>query len=199
MDEGIARSLLVPEAADVPPWNGAQGSSLDRALQAAVMWDDVAAVQRLLEAGADCNACLSGCLKITLLRMAAAKCRPQLTRVLIAAGAHVDNPAGAPPGRDTPLLCALRRGHTGVVDDLLRAGASAQGQDGRSPLLEAMQGSYPATVRRLLRDMPPAELNAHIDRRRAEFVAAFPAICADMKAVLLAAGATGLPVSRQAL
>ncbi|NEA60384.1 ankyrin repeat domain-containing protein [Streptomyces sp. SID13666] len=128
---------------------------------------DVISVARQLELGAAVDAPDTG--GRTALDVAAGRGHADVVRLLIDAGADLEQRAGEYE-ESTPLCLAAIRGHTAVVGALLDAGArtGAQGRMGYVPLvLAATAGNegYPETVDLLLDH--GADVNAVMKRKTA--------------------------------
>ncbi len=123
-----------PDPQGVPPlfWAGFYGQK--------------AAIELLLARGADP---LSTCQFGTALHGAVSGARPEVVRLLVAAG--LDPNAGGPAGRP-PLVLAAQRGSAALVEALLDAGASAGATDrmGNSALLMAASYGHEPVVRLLV-------------------------------------------------
>jgi ankyrin repeat protein len=139
---GLACLLALVFAAS--PFARAGGSPVaDAAMQA-----DVAAVRLLLRQGADVNAAEGD--GMTALHWAAERGNPELTTVLLGAGA---NPrAETRIGRHTPLHVAAKAGHAAVVRLLVDAGADVRAltTTGAAPLHFAAASGSAETITILL-------------------------------------------------
>lgn len=98
-------------------WTGPVGP--DTPVADAAMREDVEALRELLRSGADVNAAQGD--GMTALHWAAHHGNPDLTEMLLYAGAHVETTTRIGPY--TPLMVAARGGHGAVVSGLLAAGA----------------------------------------------------------------------------
>ena len=116
-------------------------ATLDAELQQAIGRDDIETVQALLDTGASARGDQGPSLRSA--RSAA------MVRLLVAAGAPVDPPAGR---RVTPLMQAAAYADVSVVEALLKAGARADGGEGwtTTPLIQAAAEGRVATVEALL-------------------------------------------------
>jgi uncharacterized protein len=101
-------------------------------LQLAAYFGAPAAAALLVERGADVDAAAENPQRIAPLHAAVAGRRPEVVRVLLAAGAQPD---ARQHGGWTPLLAAAKHGHAEMVEALLEAGAdpSAANDDGVRP------------------------------------------------------------------
>jgi hypothetical protein len=123
-----------PDPQGVPPlfWAGFYGQK--------------AAIELLVARGADPQ---STCQFGTALHGAVSGARPEVVRLLVAAG--LDPNAGGPAGRP-PLVLAAQRGSPALVEALLDAGASTDAADrmGNSALLMAASYGHESVVRLLV-------------------------------------------------
>lgn len=115
---------------------------------------NAAAVQRVLERGADVNERTSQ--GKTPLMLAASEGHAEVVRLLIQQGAEVDV---ADSYGTTALIVAATAGHAEVVALLLEHGADPKAQDssGGSPLVNAAFFGRTQAVQALLSKMPPLE------------------------------------------
>jgi hypothetical protein len=131
--------------------NGANVNQTDHvgflALSVAAGRRDEKMTKLLLETGADVNA-RSAALHDTALARAAQNSNGETVRVLLAAGAHVDDRDGA---GWTPLFKAALKGDLEIVEALLSAGAdvNARSSSGWTALKEAQMRGHEAVVQRL--------------------------------------------------
>jgi ankyrin repeat protein len=109
---------------------------------------DANAVSALLAQGADVNTAQGD--GMTALHWAAMQGSPELTTLLLRAGAHPN--AATRVGAYTPLLLAARQGHGAVVEALLSGGANAAAktENGTTALMFAAQSGDVRAVERLL-------------------------------------------------
>jgi ankyrin repeat protein len=123
-------------------------------LMSAARQGDVAAVARMISAGADVNASNAG--GATALMFASLNGDPKVTSLLVRAGADTDSKAKL---GWTALALAAVKGHTEVAEVLLDAGANQGVRDayGWTPLMRAVDRRR-ADVVRLLLASPGADL-----------------------------------------
>src|SRR5438445_7894664 len=115
LSSGPATRLIRIASSAAPAPAAAQ--TLNEALRQAVDKGDAAAVQALLDQGADANATDRG---MPILMWAAGGKQAQIVKSLLAHGAKVN---GKTPDGDTPLLMATSQYDPAVVQALLDAGA----------------------------------------------------------------------------
>lgn len=183
---------------------GADANAVDGAgvpaLVIAVSAKNAAAVQLLLEAGANPNTRYtdpSGRFRQTpAVQFAAANGSVETLRLLAKAGADLN---AADATRLTPLMSAAFMGHTDVVDALLKAGAALEGRDesGYTALMFANNTGKAAVVQRLLTAGADANARAHDDSTPLMFAA--QAGCDDCVRLLCAAGANPKAVGKHGL
>lgn len=129
--------------------DGPTASALDLGspnnLQSAIASRDLAAVQKLLKAGADVRPV--NWYETPPLVMAAAHGALEIVLVLIAAGADVDGGY-----EQLPLTAAAANGHLDVVKQLVRSGARLENKDGHhhTALMVAAQAGHLPLVRYLV-------------------------------------------------
>jgi uncharacterized protein len=121
----------------------------DAGLRAAARRDDVAAVGRALQAGADPNFCLFENEPLLIEALKAG--RMELARVLLEHGADPNRP-GPKPGAPSPLLVALDAGSEPLLRMLVAHGADPNGPDrtGAPLLFRALRHKAAEQVRLLL-------------------------------------------------
>ena len=162
-----------------------QASSDSRVADAA-MDGDAAAVRALLKQGVDVNAAQGD--GMTALHWAARRGDVELTRMLLYAGANVR--ALTRLGGFTPLVMASDRGHAGVIDVLLNAGADpkAATSAGTTPLMFAAASGNTDAITLLLDK--GADVNA-VESVRGETALMFATASNRVEAmkVLIASGA----------
>jgi cytochrome c len=149
---------------------------------------DLAAVERLLAAGAQVEATDGG--GATPLYLAASEGHAAVVGRLLAAGANPRRPVPGPFGSTgTPLHAATRNGHLGVVRALLEAGVDPNlPDDGVGPPLHAAVSRNQTAVAELLRSFgarsvraePVDALIASADLPAGEQTAGACAVCHDL-------------------
>ncbi|OQW86648.1 MAG: hypothetical protein BWK72_16305 [Rhodoferax ferrireducens] len=135
---------LVASASDPVPLTA---SVLDRELSKAAASADVARLRQLIKDGAKVNAVDEW--GNTALLISAREGEMDSARVLLRARADVEGRGGAM----TPLAAAALRGHTQMVQLLLRAGAdmNAVGLNGQTPLMNAVKLNRMGAAQALLK------------------------------------------------
>lgn len=118
-------------------------SQFDELMQAAHA-GDLAAVQRLITAGADVNAVAEGgwtALMKACYNAEQDRGHPEVVKALIDAGANIEAPIGYGV---RPLMLAAGYGEAGVVEVLLQAGADvlAKNEGGYTALMMVKQKNY---------------------------------------------------------
>ena len=111
-------------------------------LQWAVFEGDIAAVKRLLAAGADPNA--MNAYGVDAIQLAADESNTELLRLLLNAGA---NPNSANPDGETVLHLVARSGNLDAARLLVNAGAQVEARErfgGQTPLMWATARRHPA-------------------------------------------------------
>jgi ankyrin repeat protein len=117
----IARLHLVACVAASCLWASSDGTT---PLHIAVLKDDLATAQRLIQAGADTKAVNR--YGVMPLSLACTNGSAAMIRLLLKAGA---DPNGALPGGETPLMTAARTGKVDAVNALISAGAEVNAKE----------------------------------------------------------------------
>ncbi len=121
----LSGAVLTAQAAREPARSLHVGDGTAPLLQAAYN-DDLAAVDRLLRAGADPRA--ANRYGVTPLSAACTNGNAAMVDLLLAAGADVNAPL---PGGETPLMTAARTGNAAIVKALLVHGADVNARESR--------------------------------------------------------------------
>lgn len=116
------------------------GDKADDQLLNAAEADDMQAVEKALDNGADVSARNDD--GRTALILAARNASPEVVQALIEAGADVN--AGTTASKKTAVMGAARKGHTEIVRILTEAGADVDSRDqnGRTALMVASKQGY---------------------------------------------------------
>ncbi len=198
----IAGLVVAVVAASVCPASlsaqrpGAAGAAADgtTALHLAVRGGDVAAVGRLLRAGADVNA--ANRYGVTPLSLAAQAGDEALLGALFAAGADVARAEAGLPDGQTLLMHAARSGRVAAVDQLIRRGArldAVEARTGTTALMWAAVADRGAVVTALAK----AGADLDVESRATQYPHTPPAVIGDaLEAGVSYVGQTVLPKGR---
>lgn len=177
--EGGEESHRSSTAAPVPP-RGKMGQDLFLAID----HRDVAAVQSLLDKGADPNS--RNGLEMTPLHIAAASYQPEVVQALLKAGASFDMNTNY----GTPLAFAAMTGNAAGVDTLLAKGAkvNTRRNDGTTVLMMACNSGSPQVVSELIKRK--ANVNAKNDSQSTALIYAARNGHTEVGEMLIKAGAS---------